>query len=166
MTRRSAVLVTGGLTIAILAISIPGALRDTAERGGLYILSPAFLEDIPKRLAGPGRLRFLFQPAMAILLGIRGGREDARLGHPPFLAVLAGRGGFRAGAMSSALENLSVLLLMGILLDSVFQWVLLGVSHPGPALVVGPVLITIPYAIARTLAGAVSRRPPEAGRGG
>ena len=44
---------------------------------------------------------------------------------------------------------------MGILLDSLFQWVLLGISYPGAALVVGPVLITIPYAAARALAGAV-----------
>jgi hypothetical protein len=40
------------------------------------------------------------------------------------------------------------LLLMGILLDAVFQWVILGVSHPGAALVVGPVLIVAPYALA------------------
>jgi hypothetical protein len=30
------------------------------------------------------------------------------------------------------------LLLMGILLDSIFQWLILGVSHPGAALIVGP----------------------------
>ena len=32
-----------------------------------------------------------------------------------------------------------------------FQWVILGVSYPGAALVVGPVLIMAPYAIARAL---------------
>jgi len=49
---------------------------------------------------------------------------------------------------------------MGILLDSVFQWVLLGVSYPGAALVVGPVLIVLPYALARGIAGLVARRAP------
>ena len=44
---------------------------------------------------------------------------------------------------------------MGILLDSVFQWALLGVSYPGAALVVGPVLIALPYALARTAAGSI-----------
>jgi hypothetical protein len=49
------------------------------------------------------------------------------------------------------------LLLMGILLDSVFQWMILGVSHPGAALIVGPVLITTPYALARALANRAAR---------
>jgi hypothetical protein len=49
------------------------------------------------------------------------------------------------------------LLLMGILLDSVFQWVILGASYPGPALVVGPVLIAAPYAVARALSNRAAR---------
>ena len=49
------------------------------------------------------------------------------------------------------------LLLMGILLDAVFQWVILGVSHPGAALVVGPVLIVGPYALARALSNRLAR---------
>ena len=43
------------------------------------------------------------------------------------------------------------LVLIGILLDAVFQWIILGVSHPGAALVVGPVLIAGPYSFARAL---------------
>ena len=38
---------------------------------------------------------------------------------------------------------------MGILLDAIAQWLILGASYPGAALVVGPMLITIPYALAR-----------------
>jgi hypothetical protein len=49
------------------------------------------------------------------------------------------------------------LLLMGVLLDSVFQWLILGASYPGAALVVGPVLITTPYAVARALANRAAR---------
>ena len=65
--------------------------------------------------------------------------------------------------MKEAVDDVAVLLLMGILLDSVFQWVLLGASYPGAALVVGPVLITVPYAAARGFAGALpGRTPPPA----
>ena len=53
--------------------------------------------------------------------------------------------------------------LAGILLDSVCQWLILGASYPGAALVVGPVLIGVPYAVARALAcraaAALERRP-------
>jgi hypothetical protein len=47
---------------------------------------------------------------------------------------------------------------MGILLDAVFQWVILGVSHPGASLVVGPVLIVVPYSLARALSNRLARR--------
>jgi hypothetical protein len=50
------------------------------------------------------------------------------------------------------------LLLMGILLDSAFQWVILGASYPGAALVIGPVLIVLPYTIARALSNRLVSR--------
>ena len=53
-------------------------------------------------------------------------------------------------------EAVGNLLLMGVLMDSIFQWVILGVSYPGPALVVGPVLIVEPYVVARALANRFS----------
>jgi hypothetical protein len=53
--------------------------------------------------------------------------------------------------LRSGFETVANLMLMGILLDAVFQWVILGVSYPGAALVVGPVLIGGPYALARAL---------------
>jgi hypothetical protein len=46
------------------------------------------------------------------------------------------------------------LLLMGILLD---QWVILGQSYPGAALVLGSVLITTPYSLARALSNRATR---------
>jgi hypothetical protein len=49
---------------------------------------------------------------------------------------------------------------MGILLDSVCQWLILGTSYPGAARVVSPVLIVGPYGLARAL----SNRVPRTGR--
>ncbi len=141
------------LTVAVLAVSIPGALREAQERGGVYLFSVRFFEDLPKRLTGPGKLRFLFQPLMAILIGWKAGRGDARLGRPALLRGMFLHEEHRARLAKETLEAIGVLLLMGILVDSVVQWLILGISYPGAALVVGPVLITVPYAAARTLAG-------------
>jgi len=57
----------------------------------------------------------------------------------------------------SALESVANVLLMGILVDSVCQWLILGASYPGAALVVGPVLIMGPYTIARALSNRLVR---------
>jgi hypothetical protein len=150
-------LVLGGLTLLVLLASLPGALRDAFDRGGLYLFSQAFLEDLPKRLTGPGRFRFILQPLVAMLLGIRSGVADARAGRPPYLLGIATDRKRRRELARDGLATVINLLLMGILLDSVFQWMILGASYPGPALIVGPVLITMPYAIARALANRATR---------
>lgn len=46
---------------------------------------------------------------------------------------------------------------MGVLLDSILQWFILGASYPGAALVVGPLLIAASYPVARALANRVAR---------
>jgi hypothetical protein len=145
------------LTSLGLLVSVPGALRDAYERGGFYLFSQAFLEDLPKRVTGPGRFRFVLQPLVATLLGIRSGLADARAGRPPYLLGLLTEGPHRRELARDGLSTVANLLLMGILLDSVFQWMILRASYPGPALVVGPVLITAPYAIARALSNRATR---------
>jgi hypothetical protein len=145
------------LTVLVLAFSLPGALRDAYDRGGFYVFSRAFLEDIPKRLTGPGRFRFILQPLIASILGIRNGRADARAGRAPYLKGLLTDREHRGELAREGFWTIANLLLMGILLDSIFQWMILGQSYPGAALVVGPVLITTPYAIARALANRAAR---------
>ena len=157
MTVKRSTLVLAGLTLLVLLLSVPGALRDAFDRGGIYLFSRAFLEDLPKRLTGPGRFRFVLQPLVAILLGIRSGVADRRAGRPPYLLGLATDRQRRGELAQDGLATVANLLLMGVLLDAVFQWVILGVSHPGAALVVGPVLIATPYAVARALANRAAR---------
>jgi hypothetical protein len=149
------------LTVLALALSVPESLRAAWERGGLYLFSREFLADIPKRLFGPGRFRFLLQPTMAVVLGIAAGRADAREGRPPYLWSLLFGTADRGHLVRGALADIASLLLAGILVDSACQWLILGVSYPGAALVVGPVLIAVPYAVTRALANraATARRP-------
>jgi len=149
-------LVLAALTVLVLALSVPGSLREAWERGGFYIFSREFLEDLPKRLFGPGRFRFLLQPAVAIVLGVAAGRADARAGRTPYLYALLLGSENRGRLARSALGDVANLLLMGILVDSVCQWLILGASYPGAALVIGPVLIAAPYAAARALANRVT----------
>jgi len=157
LTGRRATAILAGLTLLVLALSLPGSLRDALDRGGIYLFSHAFLEDIPKRLAGPGRFRFVLQPLIATLLGIRSGLADARAGRPPYLYGVLFHRQLRRELLRTGFETVVNLLLMGILLDAIFQWVILGVSHPGAALVVGPVLIGGPYALARALSNRLAR---------
>ena len=154
---RRVTILLAGLTLIVLALSAPASLRDAFDRGGFYLFSLDFLKEIPQRLTGPGRFRFFMQPLIAIILGIGSGRADAKAGRPPFIYGLIFHPELRGEMMKSAYRTVANLVLMGILLDSLFQWILFGVSHPGAALVVGPVLILLPYMIARAFANRFTR---------
>jgi len=149
--------VLAGCTLAVFAAAAPGALRDAWERGGIYLFSWQFVQDLPRRLTGPGRLRFLFQPLVAILIGIRAGRGDARAGRPPYFLALIAHPQHRRRLLGETARELANVVLLGILLDAVSQWLILGVARNGAALVVGPVLITLPYALARAISNRVTR---------
>ncbi len=154
---KSSTLILAGLTLFVLVLSLPGSFRDVWQRGGFYLFSQTFLEDIPGRFTGPGRFRFILQPATAILLGILSGIADARAGRPPYLYGVLFHRELRGELLKSGLETIANLILMGILMDAVFQWIILGISHPGAALVVGPVLIVLPYGLARALSNRLTR---------
>ncbi|MGH9759633.1 MAG: hypothetical protein ACREDR_04355, partial [Blastocatellia bacterium] len=113
------------------------------------------------RLSGPGRFRFILQPLVAIILGIRGGIADARAGIPNDLHALLVNRDHRAELVESVLRAVINLILMAILLDAVFQRIILGVSHPGAAIIVGPLLIMVPYSTARAISNKVVRLRKE-----
>jgi hypothetical protein len=144
------------VTLLVLVLSVPASLRDAYDRGGFYLFTRDFIEDIPKRLVGPGRFRFILQPLVAIILGIRNGLADARAGRPPYLSGMLIHRELRSELFLTGFASIANLLLMGILLDSICQWLILGISYPGAALVVGPVLIVAPYGITRSLSNRLS----------
>lgn len=147
-----------GLAVLVLAAAIPSAILEAIESGRIYLFSWDFLADIPKRLTGPGRLRVILQPTVATILGILGGRVDARAGRPPYLYGLLFHAAHRREYLRTGLAAIRDLVAIGILLDVVAQYLIFRQIHPGAALVVGPVLIATPYALARALSNRWARR--------
>lgn len=139
------------IAVLVLLAALPWAVLDTLENGRLYLFSQQFLDELPQRFSGPGRLRFILQPLIAILLGWRGGVGDARAGRPPYLYGLVKGKGNRGELLRSGLSAIRNLVAMGIVLDAVAQLLIYKELHPGAALVIGPVLICVPYALSRAL---------------
>jgi hypothetical protein len=146
------------VALLVIATAIPFAIVDTIEKGRVYLFSAQFLEELPQRFSGSGRLRFILQPLLAILLGVRGGISDTKLGNPPYLFGLLFTSGQRRNLLRSAGEAIGILLAMGIILDVVFQLILYREVHPGAALLIGPILICTPYALFRALTNRLVRR--------
>ena len=145
------------LLVVVLLASVPFSLKYAYQHGGFYLFSRQFLEDLPKRLKGPGRLRFIFQPAVAIFLGIRAGIADARARRQPYIFGVVFDSQQRSALLRDAFQQLSVLIAMSILLDALSQFLILHQVFPGPALIVGPVLIALPYSLTRALTNRIAR---------
>jgi hypothetical protein len=139
------------LAILVLVCALPFAIVDTIEMGRIHLFSRQFFEELPRRFTGPGRLRFISQPIVAIVLGIRGGLADAKLGNPPYFFALLFGAGRRRELLRSGAAAVRNLIAAAIIMDVVFQLILYHSVHPGAAVVIGPILICFPYAFSRAL---------------
>jgi hypothetical protein len=139
------------LVVLMVLVALPGAVQDTVNTGRIHLFSKQFLEELPRRFTGPGRLRFILQPLTAVLLGVYGGLADAKAGQSPYLVTLLLNPQKRKQLLRSGIAAVSNLLAMGILLDALAQLLIYRQVHPGAALVIGPVLICFPYAASRGL---------------
>jgi hypothetical protein len=116
---------------------------------------------IAEAVSGPGALRFIIQPLLALLLAARDGVRDARVGSTPFVyRLLFGRHDRRA-LLRSAWKTVAIPLVVAFLLDSVLQVVITGAYRPRESLAVGLLLVGLPYSIAR---GLICRLADEVGR--
>src|SRR5206468_5453083 len=156
VTRNTISTIVTAVAVLIIAAAVPSAVHDTFESGRVYLFSREFLDELPQRFTGPGRFRFVLQPLVAIFLGWRSGMDDARAGRPAYLYGLIAGGTDRKELWRSGLRVIRDLIAVGIVLDTVAQLLIYGEVHPAAALVVGPVLICIPYAVARALTNRVA----------
>ena len=150
MKRRFETIVTT-LAVLVIAAALPSAIVDTLETGRVYLFSSQFLDELPQRFIGPGRMRFILQPLFAILLGVRGGMSDARAGNPPYLFGLLFHAERRSELLRGGVAAIRTLIAMGVILDVAFQLVIYQEVHPGAAVLIGPILISVPYALSRAL---------------
>ena len=87
-------------------------------------------------------------PASSRIVAI-GNRRLSRI-CPHIIGILVDPQGRRA-LLKEAFEQLAVLIAMSILLDAISQFLILHEVFPGPAVIVGPVLIALPYSLARAM---------------
>lgn len=155
------------IVVLVLLTTVPNAIRRLAHTGDPYLFTKDFFQDMVARLTGPGKLRFIIQPTVAVILGMRNGIKDAHANRLPFLRVLAFHASHRQNALQTAVLDVRDLVAVAILLDIISQWFIFHELHPGAALILGPVLIAIPYSLARELSNRIIRaRRPRASAAG
>jgi hypothetical protein len=109
-------------------------------------------KDILARPGGPMTFRFILQPAMAAIAALRDGLKDARLGRRPYLwamvrGVRTAEG--RRGRLWEGIVSTARILVLGVLMDVIYQWLVFQTFFPVQAAVISVLLAFVPYLLLR-----------------
>jgi hypothetical protein len=109
------------------------------------------------RSGGPFALRFIMQPVVATLLGIRAGRQDARRGWPPYFWSIFKADDIhdRRAIMRDGWSDVWKAFSIAVALDVVYELIAFHWVYPIQALIIATVLALLPYLIFRGIANRI-----------
>lgn len=111
-------------------------------------------ENLTGRVGGPLTFRLVLQPAVAILLAVRDGLDDARHHRAAYFWAILVDPLYRREAVSTGWAAIAKVFIVAFVLDGVYQVIALRWFYPGEALIVAVLLAILPYLLLR---GAVNR---------
>lgn len=106
-------------------------------------------------LGGKFQIRLILQPLVALLLGTRFGIRDANQGKEPFFMSLVGAKHDRWPILKQGLRDAIVPLCVAFVLDGILQHMINGRVRPLAAVVVGSLLVFLPFVIGRGLSNRI-----------
>jgi hypothetical protein len=117
-----------------------------------------FSTQLLARVSGPMKFRLVLQPAMAAFFAIRAGLADARAGKTPYFWCLLSDPSQRADMIKDGWKSISRVFILAVVLDVVYQIIVLRFVYPGEALMVAIILAILPYLILRGSVTRLARR--------
>jgi len=127
------------------------------------------VSDLMGRLTGPLTMRLFLQPAIAGFFALRDGLKDARQGRPPhFWRMVTGPPEARRRRLLETWKAVFKVFIMAVMLDCVYQLLVLRWIYPVESIVTATILAIIPYVALRGVTNRIarSRLVKQAGRSG
>lgn len=116
-----------------------------------------FLDHLVGRLTGPMTFRLLLQPIAAIAYAIRDGVRDARHGRQPYLWHVFTDAAARRRLLQEGVSAVGRVILLAVLMDAVYQFIVFGWVHPLELIVVVLALAFVPYLLVRGPVNRIAR---------
>jgi hypothetical protein len=110
------------------------------------------------RPSGPLAFRFILQPAMAAIVAVREGVYDARRGRSPFAWTIIANARERGGRLREGLNATAKILLLGLVMDTIYQIIVFKAFYPYEALIITVLLAFVPYLVVRGLASRIASK--------
>ena len=101
------------------------------------------------RPTGPMSFRFILQPVMATLAALRGGIHDARTGRRPYLWAMLSNPLESIGRLDEGVIATARVILLGLIMDIIYQYIVLKTFYPAEAAIVAIALAFVPYVLLR-----------------
>jgi hypothetical protein len=120
-----------------------------------FCLKAIFEELVARVVSGPMQFRLILQPLTAVLLGIRDGHHDAKAGTPPLIWSLLFHTEHRKLHLINVLRRLTRPIIIATVIDVIVQYLMFRHVRPLTAVIVGTLLIWLPYSIARGLSNRI-----------
>jgi hypothetical protein len=114
--------------------------------------------DLVARPDAPMRFRFILQPLMVAIIAIRHGLEDARTGRSPYFWTMVGNPRERAQRLNEGLNATARIILLGLVMDAIYQVLVLRQFYPAEAVIVALLFAFLPYVIIRGPTARIARR--------
>ena len=127
----------------------------------LYGLSVPVFErmwhNLLDRPGGPMTFRFILQPVMATIAAMHDGVLDARSGRAPYLWTILTNPEKRVGRLHEGLISTARVLLLGLAMDTIYQYIVFDAFHPAESVIISVLLAFVPYLLLRGLVAHIAR---------
>jgi hypothetical protein len=114
-------------------------------------------QNLVERPGGPMTFRFILQPVMATIAAVLAGIRDARDGRDFYLWTILGSPEKRSARLQQGMIATARIILLGLVMDSIYQYLVFDVFHPAEAAIVALLLAFIPYLLLRGPAARIAR---------
>lgn len=119
----------------------------------LYGLSGEVLmriwQNLLERPGGPMTFRVILQPVMATVAATLAGVRDARAGRNPYFWSILRDPRQRGPRLQEGMVATARIILLGLVMDVIYQIVVFDAFHPGEAAIVALLLAFVPYLLLR-----------------
>jgi hypothetical protein len=114
-------------------------------------------QNLVDRPGGPMVFRFFLQPTMVAIVAWRDGVKDARTGRSPFFQGALADPAQRIVRLNEALVATARIILLGLVMDGIYQAIEFETFHPAEAVIVALAFAFVPYLVLRGLFARAAR---------
>jgi hypothetical protein len=138
----------------VLVLSVGFVILGVTMNGLSISVIERIWQTLLDRPSGPMAFRIILQPVMAAIAALSDGIKDARTGRNPYLWTVLSDPMKRSSRLHEGLISTSRIILLGLGMDLIYQYLVFNTFHPAEAVIVAGLLCFLPYLLVR---GAITR---------